>query len=190
MKIYVGIDPGMHGAVGAVYSDGMVESFHAPASVVYKTTNSKLKSGKNKGQKKKRRTSTFTRDLVGRFALLHRYKKMQRAGCQVHVVLEHVSSMPHDGRKQAFSLGADFGQWQMALTALRLPYTLVKPSLWRPTMVGVGTNKAASLEKCRSLFPGVDLPLAKDEARAEAVLLAEWYRIYRTPSEPKIRKQK
>ena len=66
----------------------------------------------------------------------------------------------------------------MALTASGLSYVLVEPSKWRPALVGKGADKKESLYLARKLWPDVDMPLMKDEAKAEALLIAEWIRRY------------
>jgi len=174
--VFAAIDPGKSGAVGVIYSDGRTEAWHSPLIVTRKTTSAKLKSGKRKGQNVKRRTEKRQIDLAGRMKLLAPFAKMAREGKNVLVTLEQVSSMPRDGKVQAFSFGYDFGTWEMALVALRLPYKLVRPNVWRPEMVGEKADKNESLKLCRRLYPKLSLPLAKDEARAEAILIADWQR--------------
>lgn len=174
--VFVGIDPGKSGAVGVIYDDGNVEAWHNPVNVTRKTTSAKLKSGKRKGQNVKRRTEKRHNDLGGRLRLLLPFAKLAKQGSKVLVTLEQVSAGPKDGKVQAFSFGHDFGTWEMALTALKLKYNLIRPHLWRPEMVGTGASKAESLKLCKRLYPKLDLPLAKDEARAEAILLADWQR--------------
>lgn len=174
--IYVGIDPGKSGAVGVIYPDGTVDAWHNPVIVERKTTSAKLKSGPRKGQNAKRRTEKRHNDLDGRLCLLLPFARLARKGQEVIVTLEHISSMPRDGKVQAFAFGYDFGTWEMALVALKLKYLMVRPNVWRPAMVGKEADKRDSLILCRRLYPKLDLPLAKDEARAEAILLADWQR--------------
>lgn len=175
-QIWGGIDPGKSGAVGVIYPDGTVDAWHNPVIIERKTTASKLKSGPRKGQNVKRRTEKRHNDLSGRLSLLLPLAKASRAGYDVIVTLEHISSMPRDGKVQAFAFGYDFGTWEMALVALKLKYLMVRPNVWRPAMVGKEADKRDSLILCRRLYPKLDLPLAKDEARAEAILLADWQR--------------
>lgn len=176
MRAWLAIDPGMGGAVAVIYEDGRVEAFHSPTITESKTTSAKLRSGKNKGENKKRRSTKRIRDVKGRFSLLCKFKQLMSEGLELKAVIEAVHSMPRDGVTQAFSFGQDYGQWEMALVALKIPYNKVSPSVWRPVMVGKGASKAESLSACRRMYPDLHLPLAKDEARAEAVLIAEWQR--------------
>lgn len=176
MRIWAGIDPGKSGAVAWIKEDGTAEAFFSPVLISRKKTRSKLKSGPNAGHNKLRTAQKIHHDLPGRFRLLLQLVALKAAGHDVLVTLEHASSRPKDGKAQAFSFGYDFGSWEMALVALGLPYQTVTPAKWRVEMVGQGKPKAESLKKARRLFPSVSLPLAKDEAKAEALLIAEWQR--------------
>ena len=175
--VYGGIDPGNSGAVGWIMPDGKAESHHMPQLVTRRKVNSKQKSGKNKGQKKERTETKIYPDLPGIYKLIQNFALIRAFGHEVRVMLENVTSGPKDGVRQAFSFGYAKALCEMALTSLQIPYELVTPSQWRTQVVGNGKTKADSLRLARRLFPGVDMPLAKDEARAEALLLAHFYRI-------------
>ncbi len=195
--IYGGIDPGNSGAVGWIMPDGTAESHHMPQIVTRRKVNSKLKSGKNKGQKKERTETKIYPDLPGIYKLVQQLALVRSFGYEVRVMLENVTSGPKDGVRQAFSFGYAKALCEMALTALQIPYELVSPGQWRTQVVGKDKTKADSLRLARRLFPQVELPLVKDEARAEALLLAHYYRIRegggsfsRKAPEPKKKKPK
>lgn len=91
--------------------------------------------------------------------------------------VEKVGSMPHDSHKASFNFGHSLGYIEGVLTALGIPYQLVPPAKWKKEFSLIGQDKAASIEVCKRLFPGVNL-LATDKCRkdsdgmAEALLLA------------------
>ena len=91
--------------------------------------------------------------------------------------VEKVSSMPHDSHKAAFNFGHSLGYIEGVLSALGIPYQLVPPNKWKKEFSLIGKDKAASIEVCKRLFPGVNL-LPTDKCRkdsdgmAEALLLA------------------
>ena len=66
-----------------------------------------------------------------------------------------------------------FGSILSVLQTLRLPLELVTPAVWKRG-IGLSSDKRASLDKARLLFPTADLTLAKYDGRAEALLLAHW----------------
>jgi hypothetical protein len=169
--IYVGIDPGKSGGVGAIYPDGSAEAWHTPIIVTRKTSARKKTAS---GKKYVKITKTYNEP--GMFRLLGRFRKLKRSGKIIKVGLERVGAAPKDGRTSAFTFGMGWGLWRMALTASGFSYVLVEPSKWKPALVGKGADKKESLYLARKLWPDVELPLMKDEAKAEALLIAEWIR--------------
>lgn len=89
------------------------------------------------------------------------------------VVVERVSSMPRQGVASSFSFGVGFGSLLGVLRAMAYPVELVTPAVWKRAM-GLSSDKRASLDKARLLYPHADLRLAKHEGRAEALLIARW----------------
>lgn len=158
-KVWVGIDPGLSGAVGAVYSTRVAEAWPTPAINV------------KKGKAVKKHP-----DLAGMADLLRPFLRLQRQGWEVLVTLEESSPNPQDGKIGHHKVGIGYGIWLGILSALRLPYHTVRPSEWRPQMVGAKTDKNMSRKVCQQLFPRLKLPLVKDSDKAEAVMLAEWGR--------------
>jgi len=65
------------------------------------------------------------------------------------------------------------GIWLGVMAALRMPYTPVRPVVWKKAF-SLGKDKEASRLRAQQLFPAADLRRKKDHGRAEALLLA-WY---------------
>lgn len=80
-------------------------------------------------------------------------------GLKAHVYLEHAQAFPGQGVTSMFSIGFGFGLWQGLLSALCIPYTLVRPQAWQKVMFeGLDrsdTKKCSALVASR-LFPSVD----------------------------------
>jgi crossover junction endodeoxyribonuclease RuvC len=95
-------------------------------------------------------------------------------GRQSRAVVERVSSMPRQGVASSFAFGVGLGSILGVLQAMRLPIELVTPATWKRAL-GLTSDKRASLDKARLLFPSADLRLAKHDGRAEALLLCHWY---------------
>ena len=72
-----------------------------------------------------------------------------------------------------WTTGYGFGIWIGLLAALQLPYSWVRPQVWKQAM-GLGKAKEPSRLRAMQLFPRADLRRRKDHGRAEALLLA-WY---------------
>lgn len=94
--------------------------------------------------------------------------------------LEKVGAMPGQGVVSMFSFGQSVGYIKGVLEAFRIPYQEVSPKRWKSEF-GLNSDKAASAEVCKRLFPDVTLlasPRCKKphDGMAEALLMAEYAR--------------
>jgi crossover junction endodeoxyribonuclease RuvC len=153
---FIGIDPGVNGAV-AVLTEDHAKVFDIPTFWV------------TKGQKRRQ-----AYDLPAFFTLLAR---LTVSGV-VAVTVEDVHAMPGQGVTSMFSMGYGVGLIHGHLTALRIPFELVTPQRWKKEMLaGVATkDKKAAYVKASRLFPHIDLGRRSDQGRAEALLIAEYGR--------------
>jgi crossover junction endodeoxyribonuclease RuvC len=174
-RIYIGIDPGLTGAVACIHASGGVNLFDTPTYPVEKA--------KKKGQKKAGHRTVY--DVQGMADILRCLMAAfwnPEETCPLIVGLEHQQPMPQKmganaGANQTFSLGYGYGLWVGILGALGLPYELVRPSIWKPAMTkGLPKEKEAARMRANALFPQArgDLMRKKDHNRAEALLMAEW----------------
>ncbi len=158
--IYLGIDPGLDGAVAAINARGkLIRIDDAPTLTVKR----------GKGSKRVY--------LEGRMvAILQQYSAKEVS----MVALENVHAMPGQGVTSMFSMGIGFGLWRGILAALGLPVTHVAPTSWKRDMgIPTGADKGASIVCALQLFPGADLRRKKDHGRADALLIAEYARRHR-----------
>lgn len=177
-RIYVGVDPGLSGAVAVLYESGAVSLFDTPTYQVEKA--------KKKGQKK-----AGSRTMYDVAAMADIFRGVMAAHwdpddpCPFVVGLEHQQPMPNKmggrnaGANQTFSLGYGYGIWVGVLTTLGLSYELIRPATWKPKMMGgLPKEKEAARVRACSLFPGArgDMMRKKDHGRAEALLMAEYLR--------------
>lgn len=153
----IGIDPGFAGAVAVV--DGLrLEAVHDMPTVPVRW-----------GQK--------TRNEVDCHGL---YKLLAEASGMVDgtvVVLEDVTSSPQMGATSAFRFGQGYGAVQGVIAACGYRLELARPARWKKAM-GLSRDKAASRAQAMRLWPDQAdwFSRVKDEGRAEAALMAEWYR--------------
>jgi hypothetical protein len=152
--IFVGIDPGKHGAIA--WMDGerkTIEVHDCP-----------LDGAEYDFQ--------AMRDLLSGIISLH-----------IQVTIEKVHSMPSDGKCSAFSFGVGYGAW-LALVGgvLRVKPTLVDPRSWKRTMLaGIANDKAAEATALKQRFQGN--PVCSQlhgprgglrDGRVDALILAEY----------------
>lgn len=158
--IYIGIDPGVTGAVAAIGERSGIDIHDLPTMQRGKTGNKQQINGRE-----------LARILLG-------YKAIH-----CHVYLELVKGLPRGGdggskmgSTSAFNFGETFGCIRGVLEALDLPYTLIPPERWKKTAGLIGAEKDASRTKAIQLFPLVahELVRKKDVGRAEALLIAHF----------------
>jgi crossover junction endodeoxyribonuclease RuvC len=157
---YIGIDPGLTGAVAIIEENGAIRLFDTPTLTV--------KSGKK-----------LHRQMDGAqiVDLLMREIGIGRST----TVLEKVSAMPGQGVSSTFNFGMGYGMWQGILVALRQPYTLVHPATWKKRlMADMGKEKEASIVRAKQLYPFIASQLSRkmDHGRADALLLAHYACLY------------
>ena len=95
--------------------------------------------------------------------------------------VEKVGAHPRQGVTSMFTFGQGFGYILGVLAALGIGVQLVPPGTWKKEFSLIGKDKAASVEVCKRLFPGVNLlPTEKcrkdSDGMAEALLMAEYAR--------------
>jgi crossover junction endodeoxyribonuclease RuvC len=159
-QLYIGIDPGLHGAV-AVIRNHFVGVWDTPTTIV--------KRGK------KKHTVYLPASMVE--VLKH---IIDHFGTPTVVGLEEVHAMPGQGVTSMFSMGKGSGLWEGIITALGMPLVRIIPQRWKKEMLadGRGKDKQASIVRALELFPEAASYMArkKDEGRAEAILIAEYLR--------------
>ena len=161
MKIIIGIDPGLDGAVCILYENGEIDFYDTPTL--------EIKSGR----KKKREYN------VNEMANNMRISLPMYPSRDILVVLEKIHSMPGQGVRSMFSMGEGFGIWKGIIAGLNLSLELVTPQAWKKEMMdGSGKDKDASRQKAIQLFPNIadKLSRKKDHGRADALLMAEYIR--------------
>ena len=159
--IYIGIDPGLSGAVAVIqdteayFGEHRIDVYDTPTALV-------------EGEKTKRKYL-----VPAMCRLLVQYAKRN----DVLAVLEHVHSMPKQGVASSFCFGEGKGMWEGILAAFEIPTELVSPQRWKKAiMADQGKEKSAARFKAMALFPSLadHLKLVKHDGRAEALLMAEY----------------
>ena len=86
--------------------------------------------------------------------------------------VEKVGAMPGQGVTSMFNFGKSFGYILGVLSALGIPYQLVPPRKWKAEFGLLNTEKQASVDVAKRLFPGVSL-LPSDRCRKESDGMAD-----------------
>lgn len=154
--IYIGIDPGLSGAIAFITPNGGIGVY------LYDTPTAET----GKGTKRDYLIANMSNFL----------SVLEEPFC----ILEAVHSMPKQGVASSFAFGRGLGIWEGILSAYSIPYAKVAPQTWKKAMLGdmPRDNKDSSRIAATRLFPQVadQLSRKKDDGRAEALLMAEYGR--------------
>lgn len=149
MKLTLGIDPGLTGALALLNADHTIELL-ADLPVIRDRSLAWIDGGA---------LQSMLLNAIG--------------GRQCRAVVERAHAMPRQGVASSFSFGVGLGSILGVLQTLQLPLELITPAVWKRAL-GLSSDKRASLDKARLLFPSADLRLAKHDGRAEALLIASF----------------
>lgn len=149
MKI-LGIDPGVSGCLAVMEGDSYryIDHLHMPL----------MKSGAR---------NRINGAAMRAFILQHNVQ---------HVFIELVGPMPQQGGVGNFSFGHAAGGAELLVVGIGLPYTMVRPEVWKKRAGLIGTDKDAARSRAIQLYPGLrefDLK-AKGQALADAMLIARF----------------
>lgn len=157
---YIGIDPGLQGAIATIHESEEITTLIMPT----------LKIGKKR--------TLDNAMLAGTFSLPN------ILGIKSYVILEQQQAMPKQGVTSMFSIGYGFGALKQCLVDFSIPHEVVRAQVWQKEF-GIsgrkGNTKAQALQICQSLFPNLNL-LATERSKkphegiVDAILIAEFAR--------------
>lgn len=142
-QIWVGIDPGLNGALAFVSEDG---SAHVIGTPTYKVKRGK----KNKSEYDIDMMCTALAPLSGRNVII----------CQ-----ELTHAMPGNGNVSMYSFGRGHGLWEGAVSSMGIPLIFSLPQQWKKIYPSL-LVKTANLDK-------KDKQKAKAESKKQAIVLAK-----------------
>lgn len=155
MTIFVGIDPGLSGAIARLDSaSGDVRIEDVPTFEI-------KRNGKAKREIDYHSLARILDDMT------------KEPGTRI--VIEGVGAMPGQGVSSVFAFGKAFGVLIGVAASTFCPIEFVSPAKWKREM-GVTASKDGSRAKASMLFPRYSelWRRAKDDGRAEALLIAAW----------------
>jgi crossover junction endodeoxyribonuclease RuvC len=146
--LVIGIDPGVTGAIAAIYNGKLIEIIDMP---VHDT----------------RASGSEIASII---------RDMAVAADDIEIYVENTQPMPRNGSIASFKLGLNTGIVCGVVETLGHPLHRVRPVEWKRKMGLIGKDKDASRGLARELFPDFRerLTLKKHDGRAEAALIARY----------------
>ncbi len=149
---FIGIDPGLTGAVGVLNSKGnYVTTFDLTTEP--------------RGHK------SFIKTQLNPTAIHQQLKPYLNYNS--YSLIEKMTSRPNQGVASQFSLGDSFGVLRSLIQSSKSSAGYVLPRVWKG-FLGLGVSKADSIQLAQTLYPGAPLSRQKDHNRAEALLIAHY----------------
>lgn len=184
---YIGVDPGLTGALALIDASnpGTARLFSTPVSESYDARRRAMRRDYDIPELLRRVEAIAALYPAGRLsaAVEHVHAMPPRLTTRANDEGELVE-VPTHGSQANFSLGYSLGIWLAVLVGAGIRYTLIAPQTWKRLMIGKLSRdqrrqaKRVSLERAREQFPACAplLERAKDDGRAEALLIAEYGR--------------
>lgn len=172
-EVFIGIDPGLSGALAVLTADDVVLVGDFP---VIEAASERTRHDKRDPTAKPKRVTGIKRmldegSLVNAVELIDDWTKVKS------VAIERVGPMPRDGAISAFNFGFTTGLLNGILAARHWPRLAVAPAVWKRELQIPADKSAARLAAIRR-WPAAapSLTLKKHDGRAEAIWLAHYAR--------------
>lgn len=170
---WLGIDPGLTGAVALIQPDGAVRFWDTPFLRIESKSAHKTAAG-----------NTPVRTVYDRLAMAGIISAANITGeGGITAVIESVHAMPKQGVSSVFKFGMGFGIWLGVLAALHIPHELVDPRRWTTSLLkDMPKGDEAAVIRAGELYPAVAGELRSPRGRlllgrADALLLAHFCRL-------------
>ena len=148
-KVFIGIDPGISGAIAILDESGaFIEAWDMPTM--------------QDGKKNQVNAAELAKEL-GRYA-----------DSYLIAIVEKVGAMPGQGVSSMFNFGKSFGVALGVIAALGAETRLVTPPAWKKHYKLTGKPKDASRTLAQQYYPAAPLGRKKDHGKGDALLLARY----------------
>jgi len=155
MKYYIGIDPGITGAIAVVGDQDQSCLFTHDMPTV------------PDGKKKQRVNAAGIVHLIDIYVQY-----------QPDVYIEDVHAMPGQGVSAMFNFGRSCGILEGVMSAMGLRVHFVTPQAWKREFKLIGLPKDASRTVAQRLYPSLDFSTKKSIGIADALLIAHYGMIH------------
>jgi hypothetical protein len=181
-QVWVGIDPGVTGAIGFL-CDNHYTVIDIPTFATMRKRKKSLSAEEQVATGRKSKTVDAKRSEYSLTEIVHLFRELKPIRKRIHVCLE-IAQISHSrfGGKGSLAFQAakamqGYAMWPLFLCSKGYSVEEVAPVKWKATMGLHGKDKEASRRKAMGLFPKAPLTRKADHNRAEALLLAQYWRM-------------
>lgn len=168
-EIYVGIDTGKEGAFGFIFPQKLEITTAIDIPVLNIDRAGKTKKGNKR-----------TKTIYDEPAIWRIVQHWLRFRGRIVVCIEETAAREVDSGVTGHALGYGLGMWPLFLHSHGFRCEYINPSAWKKAVGLSGKDKEWSRLMAQRLWPSAPLFRKGDEGRAEALLVAEYFRRKRT----------
>ncbi len=164
--IYIGIDPGVTGAFGLIHPDDPRQTtvLDIPCLLI------------PMGKRKNKKGNIPNRSFYNVDAIWEMFQHLLPHKERLLVCLEQGMPYKMDTPVTAWSVGMSYGLWPLFLRSQDIKLVEVLPVTWKAKLGLRNADKELSRYTAQKLFPHAPLFNVGDHNRAEALLIAEYFR--------------
>jgi len=167
MTWYLGIDPGLHGGLALVPTNGNGAVFVSTTPIVKVSMKKRLQYAPGDMRR-------VLCELIAHATVSQSPDGTSEA--HVVAVIEYVHALPGEGVVSVGTLMRGSGLWEGLCTGLGVPTRLVAPIAWKRFAGLLRTKKGESRVVASQMFPTVDLGPKSSTGIADALLIAAYGR--------------
>jgi hypothetical protein len=156
VTIIIGCDPGLTGALTALYADGSLEILDLPTCAI--------ETAGPKAKVKRKIDAKMLRELL---------RRLVPPDEKAIFAMEDMQLLGGSSVQTMGALAHTRGILEAVAILCGMSMTYVTPQRWK-RFYGLGSNKGDCLRVARELYPSAPLTLAKHHNRAESLLIARW----------------
>ena len=154
----IGIDPGITGAIAAIFDNGGYQVLDIPV----------MANGKGKSKVKNHVNAAGVLDILK--SIGHATVYIERVSARP---MRDKNNKPVQGSASTFSLGDTFGCLRGVCAAAGYPVEFITPQSWKRHF-RLSSDKEQVRARAIELFPSAPLGRKRDHNRAEALLIAKY----------------
>lgn len=186
LPAFIGIDPGLNGAIAVLSRDGTLLALHDTPSIKHKMSVRRERRFRDPATKKLVRTGEkVTKEKIAREPDAYAMADLLRPylASSPIVALEQVGPRPREAPSAAFKFGSGYGVWLGILGAFQMKRVDYRPQKWQEVIFGKRDKgegkrdakeaKQQSVARARALFPAWADRIGKHDGRSDAILIAE-----------------